>query len=181
MGATTIDASWSLASRVQDRLFVNLLNAHSRVLAFGELFRSPETIGWDTAPFNTSRSAKLLALYRADPVAFIGECIFRRWPRGWGAVGFKLFYYHARQLPYSSVWDYLAANRDIRILHIRRRNLLKQYYSLERAHKTNVWASSKADWTSHHAFAWRSMPAAGTSRGCEASRMIARSASKRTK
>jgi len=132
-------------ARTGSTLLVNLLNAHSRVLAFGELFRSPETIGWDTAPFNTSRSAKLLALYRADPVAFIGECIFRRWPRGWGAVGFKLFYYHARQLPYSSVWDYLAANRDIRILHIRRRNLLKQYYSLEQAHKTDVWASSKAD------------------------------------
>lgn len=130
-------------ARTGSTLLVNLLNAHTRVLAFGELFRSPEAIGWDTAPFNTSRSTKLLALYRADPVAFIEACIFRRWPRDWGAVGFKLFYYHARQLPYSHVWDYLAANRDIRILHIKRRNILKQYYSLEQAHKTNVWAGSK--------------------------------------
>jgi LPS sulfotransferase NodH len=132
-------------ARTGSTLLVNLLNAHSRVLAFGELFRSPETIGWDTAPFNTVRSAKLLALYRADPVVFIDECIFRRWPRGCGAVGFKLFYYHARQLPFSRVWEYLAANRDIRILHIKRRNILKQYYSLEQAHKTNVWDSSKSD------------------------------------
>jgi LPS sulfotransferase NodH len=130
-------------ARTGSTLLVNLLNDHSRVLAFGELFRSPETIGWDIAPFNTLRSAKLLALYSADPVVFIDECIFRRWPRGWGAVGFKLFYYHARQLPFSRVWEYLAANRDIRILHIKRRNILEQYYSLQQAHKTNVWASSK--------------------------------------
>jgi hypothetical protein len=91
-----------------------------------------------------AESAKLLALYRADPVAFIDECVFRRWPRRCGAVGFKLFYYHARQLPHSRVWDYLAANPDIRILHIKRRNILKQYYSLQLAHKTNVWVSSKA-------------------------------------
>jgi LPS sulfotransferase NodH len=131
-------------ARTGSTLLVNLLNAHSRVLAFGELFRSPDAIGWDTAPFNTSRSAKVLALYRTDPAAFIDECIFRRWPRRYGAVGFKLFYYHARQLPHSRVWDYLAANPDIRILHIKRRNILKQYYSLELAHKTNVWVSSKA-------------------------------------
>jgi LPS sulfotransferase NodH len=131
-------------ARTGSTLLVNLLNAHSRVLAFGELFRSPEEIGWDTAPFNTSRSAKLLALYRADPVAFINERVFRRWPRRCGAVGFKLFYYHARQLPHSRVWDFLAANPDIRILHIKRRNILKQYYSLELAHKTDVWVSSRA-------------------------------------
>jgi LPS sulfotransferase NodH len=128
-------------ARTGSTLLVNLLNAHSRVLAFGELFRSPDAIGWDTAPFNTSRSAKVLALYRADPAAFINECVFHRWPRRYGAVGFKLFYYHARQLPHSRVWDYLAANPDIRILHIKRKNILKQYYSLELAHKTNVWVS----------------------------------------
>src|SRR4029450_11384107 len=69
-------------ARTGSTLLVNLLNDHSRVLAFGGVSRSPETIGWDIAPFNTLRSAKLLALYSADPVVFIDECIFRRWPRG---------------------------------------------------------------------------------------------------
>ncbi len=131
-------------ARTGSTLLVNLLNAHSQVLAFGEIFRSPDRIGWDTPPFNTARSPKALALYRTDPLAFLEQSVFRRWPKAYGAVGFKLFYYHARQPPHSLVWDYLAADPRMRILHIKRRNTLKQYYSLQLAHKTDVWVSTGA-------------------------------------
>jgi LPS sulfotransferase NodH len=127
-------------ARTGSTLLINLLNAHSQVLAFGELFRSPEGIGWDVPPFLTYQSAKLLALYRADPQRFLHTSVFRRWPQSYAAVGFKLFYYHARNAPYSAIWEYLAQNPDIYILHIKRRNILEQYLSLKLARVTEVWS-----------------------------------------
>jgi LPS sulfotransferase NodH len=132
------------AARTGSTLLVDLLNAHSQVLAFGELFRTPEAIGWDVRPFVTYQSPRLIDLYRADPVAFLERSVFRRWPANYAAVGFKLFYYHARQPPQSVVWDHLASDRSIRILHIKRRNLLAQYLSLLIAHKTDVWSTTRS-------------------------------------
>jgi len=131
-------------ARTGSTLLVDLLNAHSQVQAFGELFRSMDVVGWDVRPFTTHQSPRLLALYRSDPLAFLDRCVFRRWPAACEAVGFKLFYYHARQLPHAMVWDHLAADRSIRIIHVRRANVLSQYCSLQLAHKTDVWSSRRA-------------------------------------
>jgi LPS sulfotransferase NodH len=127
-------------ARTGSTMLTSLLNAHSQALAFGELFRSQDAIGWDMAPFLSCQGPRLLALYRSDPVAFLHGNVFRRWPRNYGAVGFKLFYYHARTGTHAVLWDHLAANVDISILHIKRRNMLEQYYSLQLAHKTQVWS-----------------------------------------
>jgi LPS sulfotransferase NodH len=127
-------------ARTGSTLLINLLNSHSQVLAFGELFRSPTAIGWDVAPFTTYKSAKLIALYRSDPQRFLDKSVFRRWPQGYAAIGFKLFYYHARNAPYNAIWEYLAQNTDIYILHIRRRNVLEQFVSLKLAHTTDLWS-----------------------------------------
>lgn len=131
-------------ARTGSNLLIDLLNAHTQVLAFGELFRSPDSIGWDVPPFITYRSPKVNAVYHADPLAFLERHVFRRWPKEYSAVGFKLFYYHARQPPHSLVWDYLAKDSNIRILHIKRRNGLNQYYSLQLAHRTNIWTGTGA-------------------------------------
>jgi LPS sulfotransferase NodH len=128
-------------ARTGSTLLVNLLNGHSQVMAFGELFRSPDAIGWDVRPFTHYQRSGLLALYRSDPVAFLEQEVFRRWPRRYAAVGFKLFYYHAKEPPYSQLWDYLARDRSIRILHIKRRNILEQYLSLQIANLTNIWST----------------------------------------
>jgi LPS sulfotransferase NodH len=127
-------------ARTGSTLLINLLNSHSQVLAFGELFRSPTAIGWDVAPFTTYKSAKLIALYRSDPQRFLDKSVFRRWPQGYAAIGFKLFYYHARIAPFNAVWEYLAQNTDIYVLHIKRRNVLEQFVSLKLAHTTDVWS-----------------------------------------
>jgi LPS sulfotransferase NodH len=129
-------------ARTGSTLLISLLNSHSQILAFGELFRSPDSVGWDVPPFNSYQNPRVNRLYRTDPLAFLAKHVFRRWPKEYGAVGFKLFYYHARQPPHSLVWDHLAGDPSIGILHIKRRNILKQYYSLQLAHKTNVWAST---------------------------------------
>ena len=128
-------------ARTGSTMLINLLNAHARALAFGELFRKPEAIGWDVHPYTDYRSERLLTLYQSDPCRFLEKAVFRKWPRGQQAVGFKIFYYHAREAPYSAVWDYLARHSNIRVLHIKRRNILAQYLSLQLAHKTNVWST----------------------------------------
>jgi hypothetical protein len=101
-----------------------------------------DKIGWDVKPFATFQPPDLISLYRTDPLAFLEGHVFRRWPRTYKAVGFKLFYYHARTPEHSVVWDYLATAPDIRVLHLRRRNLLAQYHSLRLAHQTNSWTKS---------------------------------------
>jgi LPS sulfotransferase NodH len=130
-------------ARTGSTLLIDLLNAHSQVQAFGELFRSTEVVGWDVRPFTTHQGPKLLALYRSDPLAFLESKVFRRWPAHYAAVGFKLFYYPARQPPHSLVWDYLAGDPSIRVIHMKRANILEQYCSLQLAHKTNVWSSKR--------------------------------------
>jgi LPS sulfotransferase NodH len=129
-------------ARTGSTLLINLLRSHGQARVFGELFRSQETIGWDVRPFATLQSSDVVSLYRADPVAFLENHVFCRWPRPCGTVGFKLFYYHARTPEHSVVWDYLAADPEIRVIHLRRRNLLAQYYSLRLAHQTNSWTKS---------------------------------------
>lgn len=131
-------------ARTGSTLLVNLLNAHPQVMAFGELFRQADEVGWDVAPFASYRSPRLVALYRADPVAFLEKAVFRRWPRDCAAVGFKLFYYHAREAPQSAVWTYLCGDLSLKVLHIKRRNRLAQYLSLLHAHKSDVWSAAEA-------------------------------------
>src|SRR5688572_26178109 len=89
-------------ARTGSTLLIELLNSHSQALAFGELFRSNDSIGWDVPPFVKRQDAKTLSLYRSDPNLFLKKHVFRRWPRNILAVGFKLFYYHAREHPYLS-------------------------------------------------------------------------------
>ena len=129
-------------ARTGSTLLVDLLKSHSQVRVFGELFRSTDEIGWDVKPFASFQSPEIVSLYRRDPVTFLQSHVFRRWPRTCKAVGFKLFYYHARTPEHAVVWDYLAADPDICVIHLRRRNLLAQYYSLRLAHQTNSWTKS---------------------------------------
>lgn len=129
-------------ARTGSTLLLNLLNAQPSVIAFGELFRGDGRIGWDTPPFLTRQSAALRALQAARPLEFLEQAVFRPWPREVAAVGFKLFYYHARSGPQAAVWDHLRDQHDLAVIHIKRVNVLEQYVSLRLAHATNVWSST---------------------------------------
>jgi LPS sulfotransferase NodH len=130
-------------ARTGSTLLLHLLNAQSRVIAFGELFRGDGAIGWDTPPFLTQQSERLRRMQEAQPIEFLETAVFRRWPREIGAVGFKLFYYHARSGPQAAVWDHLRRQPDLALIHIKRRNILEQFLSLRLAHATNVWSTAR--------------------------------------
>lgn len=131
-------------ARTGSTLLLDLLNAHEQVIALGELFRGDGKIGWDRWPFRTDQSPSLLRLHDAQPLEFLETAVFRRWPREVAAVGFKLFYYHARTGPQAAVWAYLRREPDLAVIHLKRRNILEQYLSLQLAHATNVWSSLKS-------------------------------------
>ncbi len=129
-------------ARTGSTLLLSLLNAHRSALAFGELFRGDGRIGWDTAPFLTRQSPRLMRLLETRPLDFLESEVFCRWPREIGAVGFKLFYYHARDGALAAIWDYIRSEPEILIVHIKRLNILEQYLSLTVAHATNIWSTS---------------------------------------
>lgn len=129
-------------ARTGSTLLTNLLNAQGQVLAFGELFRGDGAIGWDRWPFYSLQSPSLQYLQETQPIEFLETAVFRTWPRAIQAVGFKLFYYHARTGAQAQVWDYLKADPKIALIHLKRRNILEQYVSLRVAHETNIWSTS---------------------------------------
>ena len=130
-------------ARTGSTLLLNLLNAHPTVIAFGELFRGNGAIGWDIPPFVTQQSLHFRRMADTQPLEFLETVVFRRWPREVAAVGFKLFYYHARSGPQAMVWDHLRKEPGLAIIHIKRRNILEQYISLRVAHATDVWSTAK--------------------------------------
>jgi LPS sulfotransferase NodH len=120
-----------------------LLNSHPRILAFGELFRFADAIGWEFPDHDRYLStARLIALSRDDPGAFLEREVFRRHPGAIRAVGFKIFYYHADRSSRSAVWSYLESHREIKVIHIKRRNTLRALLSLKKAFATNRWTET---------------------------------------
>jgi LPS sulfotransferase NodH len=126
-------------SRVGSNLLRGLLNSHSGIWAYGELFRDYQFIGWGFPDYPQLKST--LALIQKDPVAFLENKVFRKYPKYVSAVGFKLFYYHAQEDGRERVWEYLRNDKDIRIIHIKRRNILKTHLSRQRALISGKWAN----------------------------------------
>ena len=77
-----------------------------------------------------------------DGARFLDERVFAAPGReGIRCCGFKLFYDHARfDASVKTAWDYVRSQREIRIIHLIRRNLLESLISLRIALVTGKWA-----------------------------------------
>lgn len=123
-----------------------LLNGHDQVVAFGELFRFPNAIGWDLPEYESAQQAQeLIRLSQTDPPEFLKQAVFKDYPPDVRAVGFKLFYYHAQKGTRKAVWAHLRSRPAIRIIHLERRNLLAQILSEKRAFATDRWANTTGE------------------------------------
>jgi LPS sulfotransferase NodH len=127
-------------SRVGSNLLRGLLNSNPQIAAFGETFRSGEVFDWDH--LGQFQSEDFRRLIGRDPVTFLQDHVFGLYPRSIKAVGFKLFYYHAQQEPFSSVWPYLRDQRDLHIIHLKRRNILETHVSRKRAARNDQWVNT---------------------------------------
>lgn len=117
----------------------SLLNSHSQINVFGELFQKHNEINWNFT--NIYRSKRERLIFQKDPVLFLEKEIFRKHPRYIMAVGFKIFYYHAQNDNWGSVWNYLQNQRDLKIIHLKRGNILKTHLSKVRADRSGKWVN----------------------------------------
>jgi hypothetical protein len=75
-----------------------------------------------------------------DSWEFVNRNVYFRHPEPIETVGFKLFYFHARdEHPVSTIWDELDDRKNIDIIQLGRKNLFAGYVSLERAKETSIW------------------------------------------
>jgi LPS sulfotransferase NodH len=126
-------------SRSGSNFLRGLLNSHSRVIAFGEIFQNDKAISWGLSGY--PESEQLLAMFRTHPIHFLERELFGTFPKRIEAVGFKIFYYHAQNALWQPVWEYLAAQSQLKIIHIKRDNLLKLHLSRKKAILTERWVN----------------------------------------
>ncbi len=127
-------------ARTGSNFLRSLLNSHKHVIAFGEIFSDYNAIDWQL-PVYKFRSNRVLTLIQNDPTAFLESKVFRNYPRYVSAVGFKIFYNHAQNENWKPVWLHLK-DMGVRVIHIKRKNLLKTYLSEQKAFKTGEWINT---------------------------------------
>jgi LPS sulfotransferase NodH len=124
-------------SRTGSNFLRGMLNSHPQIRLFGELFRNYDMVDWAYPGYQ--QTPAMMAEMQRDPIVFLNQRIYDKFPSEVSAVGFKLFYYHARKNGWEALWPHLQAEHSIRVLHIKRRNMLKTHLSRVRAAQTDVW------------------------------------------
>ncbi len=126
--------------RSGSNFLLGLLNSHSQVTTYGELFHFTDHIDWGLTKYNQYLQLKyLIALINKKPEKFLERIIFRKYSPPISAVGFKIFYFHAQEDSRKTVWRYLQDRQDIKVIHLQRKNFLKSFLSYKKALITNEW------------------------------------------
>jgi LPS sulfotransferase NodH len=130
-------------SRTGSNFLRGLIASHPQAIVLGEILKNPAAIEWGTdAP---AAPDEALEVYRRDPERFLETYVFCGRPRHLRALGFKLFYYHARSDPWSRAWPYLQTMPGLRVIHIKRRNILRTHLSRVRAEQTDRWVKTSGE------------------------------------
>ena len=122
-------------ARSGSSMLVATLGQHPEIIRFQELFTSG-SIGFNTEGFDNN-SKNMIRLRNRYPVEFLQRQIFSSYPSDIKAVGFKLFPEQIDSKHLSCVWDWIVANKSIRIILLTRDSLLEAYVSKLIALKTN--------------------------------------------
>lgn len=118
-------------------MLVRALNSSPRIRCFGEVFNSD----LDFVPFAVEGydgfDRKDRELRARDHAAFLSGRIFGPPPEGIKAVGFKLLYGQEQAFP--GLRGALLGDRELRMVHLRRRDLLRTLVSWKIATASGVW------------------------------------------
>jgi len=125
------------SSRTGSTLVTRALNKHDKVVTYGEIMRQ-----YDRPPA-AIKQGNSKRMYQTDPARFLEKRIYRKYPKEINAVGFKIFYYHAsRDTEWGqAIWSCLAKQERLRVIHLRRRNLLAAQLSAQKAAMTREWTN----------------------------------------
>ena len=116
-------------SRVGSNLLISYLNSHPSVYAHGELFG------------NTTPSG-LVEFRWNKPEEYLYKYGYRNYSSRIKAVGFKIFYYHPVKGEPKKIWDILKNIDGLKVIHLKRRNILSTHVSKEIAGKTDKWTTT---------------------------------------
>jgi LPS sulfotransferase NodH len=134
------------AARSGTNLLLGLLNSHPACFGGGEVFNS-EHVKANTVPWKLKLDlpeARLAELRMSDPVAFL-DLLFRcGFMHEFTRVGFKLLYNqsYSQGEDFPAVLSYLAREKSVRVIHLKRRNLAARLVSERQALQTGIWAHS---------------------------------------
>lgn len=130
------------SARTGSTMLTRALNDHSQIEAYGEIVRRP-----DLFPARFVEFGRTNELFANDPARFLESRVFHKYPPAIGAVGFKIFYFHAAMDTEwgRSVWAYLEEQPALKVIHLQRRNLLRVEVSRQKAARTKEWISYSAD------------------------------------
>jgi LPS sulfotransferase NodH len=114
-------------SRTGSNFLKGLLNSHTDIVCYGELFR-----GSDREDQN-----------KYDAIKFLDTNVWYGYPKKFKAVGFKIFYYHSHKGQNQKLWKRILNDRSIKVLHITRKNMLNTLLSRYKAGVSDKWANTK--------------------------------------
>jgi LPS sulfotransferase NodH len=124
----------SCAARTGSTMLVHLLRSNPAILCHGEVFDT-DSIGHLVAHYARLRradpyaDAQLFAYRSAHPEAFLYDIVFDLQGSGRRVVGFKFKTDEAFDPAFADVAEVIRRDVDIKVIHLRRRNLLDQYVS----------------------------------------------------
>ena len=124
-------------ARTGSHMLAQALNSNPSITCFREVFNWLLNVIQYGVEGYDDFSAEDLALRKEDPLRFLDERIFCRHAEKVRAVGFKYHYVH--DWGFSGVLERLIEDRGLRVLHLKRRNLLQVLVSLKIAEATGVW------------------------------------------
>jgi len=129
--------------RTGSNMLASALRSHTQIVAYGELFNNADhhRILWEHPEYIPYRPLDRARKFRErDPRKFVEKFVFRRYPLHVAAVGFKLFYYHAQEKSWESLWPLLRGMSGLKVIHITRKNMLRSLLSLKIAFTTREWS-----------------------------------------
>jgi LPS sulfotransferase NodH len=125
------------AARTGSTMLRLLLNSHPRICSHGEVYQPPIHGFVGLEPGVPSPLRSWLAKQReADPVRWLHEFVFL--DDGEHAVGFKLLYETLFQRQWQRLQHALEVDRQVRVIHLTRKNRLRRLVSRRRADSTGV-------------------------------------------
>ena len=125
-------------SRTGSNYLVSLLQSHPQIRAFGEVFTNYDKIHWGYPGYD---SHQILELRQDKPIDFLNKIVYRSFLTNVSAVGFKLFYNQANYGKQKAIWDYLRYDKNLKVIHLKRKNVFQAHVSHKLAEKTKEWIS----------------------------------------
>src|SRR5262245_19826698 len=133
--------------RVGNNMLMTALERHPRIACKGEVFGKVYYFP-EIAQYWSLTGAQLAAcklMQQQVPIRFLERYVFTSCDPRKDVLGFRLLHHHQFPGGRPGLWEWLDAQRDIRIISVDRRNRLLQLLSWETAKLTDQWLTMAQD------------------------------------